>query len=263
MNPTGRRVALAFLAHPDDAEILCAGTLARLAGDGWQVHIATATAGDCGSMTLPPRQISRIRRAEAARSAALIGARYHCLGEKDVLVVFDKPTIRKTIDLFRDIAPTLLFTHPADDYMMDHQQVHLLARSASFAYAAPNASRRALVDGSRVPHLYYCDPIDGVNSLGEPVTPTTVIDIADQHAMKLRMLACHDSQRAWLRAHHGVDEYMDAVRRHDAARGTLVGSSAAEAFVQHRGHAYPADDLLARLFRAPRPRRRHSTQPGK
>jgi hypothetical protein len=33
-------VALALLAHPDDAEILCAGTLIRLADAGWQIHIA-------------------------------------------------------------------------------------------------------------------------------------------------------------------------------------------------------------------------------
>lgn len=248
MEHPDRKVALSFLAHPDDAEILCAGTLARLADAGWKVHIVTATAGDCGSMTLPPARIARIRMAEARRAAAMIGGRYHCLGERDVLVVFDKPTVRKTIDLFRRIAPTLVFTHPADDYMMDHQQVHLLARAATFAYGAPNASRLPLAAGSRIPHLYYCDPVEGVNSLGDPVTPTTLIDIADRQELKLKMLACHDSQRAWLRAHHGMDEYIDAVRRHDAARGTLLGSAAGEAFVQHRGHAYPADDLLAALF---------------
>ncbi|MCG8585160.1 MAG: PIG-L family deacetylase, partial [Pirellulales bacterium] len=40
MNQPKRRVALAFLAHPDDAEILCAGTLIRLADEGWTIHIA-------------------------------------------------------------------------------------------------------------------------------------------------------------------------------------------------------------------------------
>ena len=43
--------ALTFLAHPDDAEILCAGTLIRLADAGWEIHVATATPGDCGTMT--------------------------------------------------------------------------------------------------------------------------------------------------------------------------------------------------------------------
>ena len=45
-----RRV-LAVMAHPDDAEILCAGTLIRLAELGWEIHIATAASGDCGTMT--------------------------------------------------------------------------------------------------------------------------------------------------------------------------------------------------------------------
>ena len=47
-------VALSLLAHPDDAEFLCAGSLIRLArAHGWQVHVASMTAGDCGSAELP------------------------------------------------------------------------------------------------------------------------------------------------------------------------------------------------------------------
>ena len=43
-------VLLTLLAHPDDAEFLCGGTLIRLIRDKkWQVHIASMTEGDCGS----------------------------------------------------------------------------------------------------------------------------------------------------------------------------------------------------------------------
>jgi hypothetical protein len=38
------------------------------------------------------------------------------------------------------------------------------------------------------------------------------------------------------------------MRRGVAARGRQIGVAAAEAFVEHRGHAYPKDDLLAALF---------------
>jgi hypothetical protein len=62
------------------------------------------------------------------------------------------------------------------------------------------------------------------------------------------MLGCHASQREWLRAHHGTDEYLDSMKRHGAMRGSQAGVAAAEAFVQHRGHAYPRNDLLAELF---------------
>lgn len=243
-----RKTVLAFMAHPDDAEIFCGGTLIRLAAAGWHVHIASATAGDCGTMTLAPERISAIRVEEARRAAALIGAEYHCLGEMDGMVVYDRPTLRKTIDLFRTVAPGLVFTHARADYMMDHEVASMLARAASFIYSAPNASTLPLEDGSAVPWLYYCDPLDGADPLGRPVQPTTFVDITGCLERKKELLACHASQRRWLREHHGVDEYIDAMVRHAVRRGGPAGVSAAEAFVQHRGHAYPADDLLSSVL---------------
>ncbi|HEY1685337.1 MAG TPA: PIG-L deacetylase family protein [Tepidisphaeraceae bacterium] len=248
MSGTVNKVALTFLAHPDDAEILCAGTLIRLAQAGWEIHIATATAGDCGSSTLRAEEISRIRVVEAAAAAKMIGATYHCLHELDGLICMDKPTLRKAYDLFREVAPGLVFTHAAKDYMMDHEQVSILARSASFIYAAPNCSTLPVKTGSRVPYLYYCDPLEGIDPLGKPVEPTTLVDITDAMETKEKMLACHASQRQWLQDHHGMDEYIDAMKRHAAQRGKLIGKQYAEAFVQHRGHAYPQDDLLLELF---------------
>jgi LmbE family N-acetylglucosaminyl deacetylase len=238
-------VALAFLAHPDDAEFLCSGTLLRLADIGWEIHIVTATAGDCGSMTLPAREIADIRRREGAAAAMLISATYHCLEETDVRVVFDKPTCQKTIDLFRQIAPTLVFTHPRHDYMLDHEQVHLLARAATFSYPIPNASPLPQAAHSMVPWLYYCDPLEGKDPYtGQPVQPSICIDVSGQIDRKIEMLACHASQREWLRQHHGMDEYIEAMKRHGAMRGSLLDVAYAEAFIQHPGHAYPQSDLL-------------------
>jgi LmbE family N-acetylglucosaminyl deacetylase len=242
---TENRRVLALMAHPDDAEILCAGTLIMLARRGWEVCIATVAAGDCGSTTEPPEAIIARRAEEARQSAALLGAAYQCLDERDGLVVYDKPTLRKCIDLLRRVAPQLVLTHSTDDYMMDHVMTGLLCRAASFLFAAPNVSALPLRPGSRVPYLYYCDPVEGKDPLGRPVEPTTYVDISAVLEEKARMLACHASQREWLRAHHGTDEYLDAMRRHAALRGRQAGVAAAEAFVQHRGHAYPQDDLLA------------------
>ena len=246
------KTALSFLAHPDDAELLCAGTLARLADAGWAVHIATATPGDCGSATLDRWEISAVRTKEAAAAAKLIGATYHCLDERDIFVVFDKPTVKKAVDLFRRVGPSLVFTHAPRDYMMDHEVVSQLARAASFAYGIPNVSEVPRPADAVVPLLYYCDPIEGNDPFGNAVEPTTVVDVTAAYERKAAMLACHASQREWLRAHHGMDEYMDAMRRHAETRGRRVGARYAEAFVQHRGHAYPRGDLLADLFPAGR-----------
>ena len=90
--------------------------------------------------------------------------------------------------------------------------------------------------------------MEGVDPYGQPVTPTTYVDISEQLERKEQMLSCHASQREWLRAHNGVDEFILSMRREAQARGSDIGVAAAEAFVQHRGHAYPKDDLLAELF---------------
>jgi LmbE family N-acetylglucosaminyl deacetylase len=244
-----RRVALTLLAHPDDAEFLCAGTLIRLADAGWEIHIATVAAGDGGSTTLPGNEIAAVRSREGIAAANKVNAAYHCLGEPDIEVVFDKPTNRKVIDLFRRVAPTLLFTHPRHDYMLDHEQVHLLARAAAFGYSIPNASKLPLVPGSTIPWLYYCDPVEARDPYTlEPVAPTTYVNISGQIDRKIEMLACHASQREWLRAHHGMDEYIEAMKRHSAQRGAEAGVRYAEAFVQHRGHPFPQADLLSTLL---------------
>ena len=111
--------------------------------------------------------------------------------------------------------------------MMDHEMSSRLARAASFLYAAPNCSTLPVKEGSQVPYLYYCDPVEGKDPLGQPVEPTTVVDISDQLEEKTRMLACHASQREWLMAHHGMDEYLDSMKRHAAMRGQQAGSAAA------------------------------------
>jgi LmbE family N-acetylglucosaminyl deacetylase len=148
----------------------------------------------------------------------------------------------------RRIAPSLVITHPAKDYMMDHEMISLVTRMATFLYGAPNGSKLPLVPGSAIPHLYYTDPVGGVDPLGNPVTPTTLIDITEKLDKKVEMLACHASPRDWLRAHHHMDEYIESMKRAAFDRGKLLGVTAAEGFVQHRGHAYPEDDLLKSLL---------------
>ena len=238
-----------MMAHPDDAEIFCGGTLIRLAELGWQVHLATAARGDCGSMDLSREEIARIRYDEGVAAAKSIGGTYHCLGLSDLNVIFDANSNRLVIDLFRQVNPSLVITHPRNDYMLDHEQTHLLARSACFAYSVPNASELPLLAGAVTPYLYYADPLEGCDPYtGQWVEPSVLIDISQQIQAKSDMLACHASQREWLREHHGMDHYIHSMQHHGQIRGKLAGCAYAEAFVQHRGHPYPQDDLLSELL---------------
>jgi LmbE family N-acetylglucosaminyl deacetylase len=238
-------VVLALMAHPDDAEFLCGGTLALLAHQGWRIHVATATPGDCGSATLKPEEIAAIRRQEAASAARVLGGQYHCLERRDLQVRYDLEILEAACGLLRKVRPRLLITHSPSDYMVDHEQVSLVARAAAFNAPIPNAPAPAgSLPLEAIPHLYYADPIEGKDNFGDPVLPGVLIDISTTLDTKLAMLACHASQREWLRSHHGVDEYLESARRWGQDRGALAGIAHAEGFRQHRGHAYPQDDLL-------------------
>ena len=243
-------VVLSVLAHPDDAEFLCAGVLARLVREhGWQAHIASMTPGDCGSAELPAEEISRLRRAEGANAAAVIGATYHCLDERDLRIFYTETTLAKVTRLLRLVQPRIVLTHSPSDYMLDHEMTSQVARAACFAAPVPNyLPGEDLPLLARIPHLYYCDPIEGKDPLGRPVEPSVVIDISSVIEVKAEMLAAHVSQRQWLIRHHGMDHYIEEMRNWCARRGQALGVAYAEGFRQHLGHSYPQDNLLAQLL---------------
>src|SRR5262249_36407314 len=110
-------VVLSVLAHPDDAEFLCAGTLIRLAGLGGQVPGASMAPGACGGAGLPPGAIAGGRRAEGVRAAALLGAAYHCLEERDLRIFYAERPLEKVVGLLRTVRPTVVLTHSPADYM--------------------------------------------------------------------------------------------------------------------------------------------------
>lgn len=247
------KVVLAVLAHPDDAEFLCAGTLIRLQREhGFEVHIASMTPGDCGSAELPPEEIAQIRRAEGAAAAALIGATYHCLEERDLLIVYSESTLEIVTRLLRRVRPDIVMTHSPSDYMLDHEVTSTVVRAAAFAAPIPNFLAKCKLGSAlvHIPHLYYCDAIEGKDPLGRDIPPDFTIDISAVIGTKAEMLARHASQREWLLKHHGIDQYIDAMRQWGARRGGSAGVAYAEGYRQHLGHSYPQDNVLKDLLGA-------------
>ncbi|MEZ6068687.1 MAG: PIG-L family deacetylase [Pirellulales bacterium] len=242
---------LAIHAHPDDVEFQCAGTLALLAQRGHAITIVTMTPGDCGSMELAPDEIAQVRRAEAARSAALIGAEYVCAEFRDLAIVIDNDAKRRVTEVVRRARPEVVITAPPVDYMDDHEATSRLVRDACFNAGCPNYATQQWDPApaiSKVPYLIYVDALEGVDLWGTPVEPFYYVDTTAVFETKREMLACHDSQRSWLRAQHGIDEYLESQRRWSEKRGSEIGKTHAEAFRQHRGHPYPADNPLKQLL---------------
>ena len=240
---------LAIHAHPDDCEILAGGTLALLARLGHHITIATMTPGDCGSSTLGPEEIAAVRRSEAADAAALIGARYLCVEMRDLAIFNDDASRRRIVRVLRQVQPQIVLTAAGSDYLCDHEITSTLVRDACFPAPAKNYDPESgLPPLPAIPHLYFMDPLEGRDRDGNVVIPDFLVDVGETFGTKREMLACHASQRAWLKEHHGAADYLDEMEKWTRARGELAGVLHGEGFRQYRGHAYPQSPLLQDLL---------------
>ncbi len=242
---------LAIHAHPDDVEILAGGTLALLAQRGHRITIVTMTPGDCGSAELEPDEIAAIRREEAAASARLIGAEYRCAEFRDLAIFSDDASRRRIAELLRQVRPDMILTASPIDYMHDHEATSQLVRDAAFG--APARNYRTLAPDpapplAKIPHLYFMDPIGGVDRDDRPIPPDFRIDVTETFATKREMLAAHRSQRDWLLKHHGMDDYLLQMEAWTRKQGEACGVAYAEGFRLYKGHPYPQTPLLQELL---------------
>lgn len=245
------KTILAIHAHPDDLEILAGGTLAQLAALGHRIVMASMTPGDCGSHELPPDEIAAVRRAEAAASAARIAAEYRCVEFRDLAVFSDDASRRRVTEILRQVRPDLVITASPVDYMADHETASTLVRDACFGAPAPNYTTGepgAAPALPAIPHLYFTDPLAGVDREARPVVPDFYVDVSATFAVKQAMLAEHASQRNWLLHHHGIDDYLMQMERWTRAAGARAGVELAEGFRRYKGHAYPESPLLEDLL---------------
>jgi LmbE family N-acetylglucosaminyl deacetylase len=70
-----QKVAMVIVAHPDDAEFLCGGTVAKLVQNGWTVHYMLTTSGDMGSKdpNMTRQKLGRIREREQTAACKVLG----------------------------------------------------------------------------------------------------------------------------------------------------------------------------------------------
>ena len=128
--------------------------------------------------------------------------------------------------------------------MLDHEITSKIAQTACFICGIPNIKTPGTEPFEHVPYLYYVDALEGKDIFGKEIEPTILVDISEEIDTKEKMLCCHESQRNWLMAHHGIDEYVISMKTWSEKRGQDIGVSFAEGFRQHLGHAYPQDNIL-------------------
>ncbi|MGH2523393.1 MAG: PIG-L deacetylase family protein, partial [Anaerolineales bacterium] len=191
--------ALVIVAHPDDIEFSCAGTLARWARSGCRVAYVLVTSGDVGIATegMTRQQAIEIREAEQRAAAEVVGAQEVIfLRELDGMV---QPTLELRKKLVREIRrfrpevvicgdPTVVWA--GENYINhpDHRAVATTAIDAIFPAAGqPNLFEELAAEGltaHKVRKVYVTNWREG----------DTYISIDETIDLKVAALKAHKSQ---------------------------------------------------------------------
>jgi LmbE family N-acetylglucosaminyl deacetylase len=214
---------LAVGAHPDDLEILCAGTLAKYAAQGASVTMAVATNGEVGSATLPPEEIAGIRKQEATAAAAVIGAELVWMNHRDEFLFSTEATRLDFLNMVRQARPDLILTHAPCDYHPDHRATGQILWDIRVMTTVPNIKTQA-PPCEKIPEIYYFDTIAGIDFV-----PQFYVDITGGFEAKKQMLACHKSQSQWLENQYHMS-YLEFIEYTGRYRGLQCGARYAECF---------------------------------
>lgn len=105
-----KRVAV-IVAHPDDAEFMCAGTIARWAGEGHHVTYVLLTSGDKGSSdpAVTPEQLVATREAEQRDACDVLGVEdVIFLRHPDATLIPDLAMRREITRVIRQVRPDIV-----------------------------------------------------------------------------------------------------------------------------------------------------------
>ena len=191
---------------------MCAGTLAKYAAQGHKVFIATATNGNIGSAHHTMEEIGRIRKQEAANSAAIIGAEYICLDYDDEMFFeIDRETRLKFINLVRHCKADVIFTHNPHDYNPDHMLTSKIINDIAVMIPIAHLKTEEL-PYNVIPSIWYFDT-------------------------KMKMLSCMESQKQWMADNYAqlggdTERFYDTIRITSEFRGMQAGCKYAEGFVR-------------------------------
>ena len=208
-----KQVVLAIAAHPDDIEFQMAGTLLLLKQAGCETHYLNIANGSCGSVeyVMPAVAAARwVRAAEGRAAAKILGAEFHASLVNDLEIFYDLPTLRRVAAVVREAKPTIVLTHPPQDYMEDHMNACRLAVTAAFAHGMPNfrsVPSRKTYNGDVAACITACRT-GCATDCAAAIWPGAYVNTTSVHEKKLKALAAHRSQQHWLDTSQGLNSYL-------------------------------------------------------
>jgi bacillithiol biosynthesis deacetylase BshB1 len=172
---------LAIAAHPDDVELSCGGTLAKMAEMGYRTGILDLTRGEMGTRGTP-----EIRAREAAVAAHILGVKIReNLGLPDSRLEVNEPFKRKIAEKIRALKPHIVILPYWEGRHPDHYNAARLGYEGCFI---AGLKRMPLAGEAFRPFkIIY-------SAVYQDVTPTFAVDISKQFEKRRRAILSYKSQ---------------------------------------------------------------------
>ncbi len=224
-------------AHPDDAELVMGGTLAREAAAGRRVALVDLTRGESGSRGTP-----ETRAAEAAEAARILGvAHRESLGLPDSALARTPEQRDALVSALRRLRPRVVITQHWRQRHPDHEMASRLVYDACFVAGLRNY-RPDLGSAFRPRKIAYATSMTEATE----VAPSFVVDVTATFATKMRAIRAFESQ--FTRAPGETvslpfDQFQKAVELTARRHGQRIGVDYGEGFVTRE--PLRVDDLTA------------------
>ena len=186
--------AMVVMAHPDDAEFVCGGTVAKWCAEGCEVTYVVVTGGDKGTHdeSMHPEKLAAIREEEQRAACRALGVK-ECvlLGHADGHTVDEEELRGLIVRLIRLHRPEVIITWDAfrrGFNHRDHRNVGVLTADAIYPLVRDRLA-------------YPRDEEDGLAShqvneilLAGSDEPDYTVDVTEHQERWLEAVLCHASQ---------------------------------------------------------------------
>jgi LmbE family N-acetylglucosaminyl deacetylase len=203
-----KHTIMVIMAHPDDLEVFCAGTVARLIADGKRVVSIKLTSGNRGSKDakVSLTELAKTRLAEDAKAMAVLGIK----PEDSVNLEINDGEVENTLAIIglvayhiRKFQPELIITTNPETIISRHSEGtnwvnhrdHRLTAACALDAAYPYSRDRSFfpahfedpaIKPAHCTEFLIADSWSGVDEV--------LIDMADYRAVAKRAMLCHASQ---------------------------------------------------------------------
>jgi len=224
-----------FGAHPDDIELSCGGTAAKLVKDGLRVGVVDLTRGEMGTRGTP-----QTRKREAQNAAKAFGATFRQqldFGDGNLRTGRDEEL--QIIALLRQWQPKLVVAPWPDDRHPDHTRTGRLVTEASF-YAGLKSLKTDLPAHRPQTVLYYLQ--------NYMLPPSFVVDVTAHWKTKMRAVAAYKSQFYDPKSKEpntfiSDPKFLEMIEARGKHFGALIGAAYGEAFISKQPPR--VDDVIA------------------